>query len=279
MNSCFACPVCQMPLSRGEKTYTCQGGHSFDIAKGGYVNLLRQQNTHGHGDNREMILARHLFLERGWYQPLLDTLCQTLSPVFVSGGVLLDAGCGEGWYTEGICRHLMGEGKTVKAYGIDISKEALKLMTKRPLSKAGHIELAVGSVYKMPFLPDSADVVLNLFAPLVPDVYHSILHKDGYFIMAVPDERHLWELKEVLYDTPYLNRVENPEIKGFRLVSEQVVVANMPFTSGEDLLHLFSMTPYAFRTSETGKARLKALDALTVTAAFRVFLYQRIEKQ
>ena len=96
MNHCFACPVCQKPLLRGPKTYNCESGHSFDIAKEGYVHLLRQQDQHGHGDNKEMIMSRHLFLEKGWYQPLLFTLCQTLSPVFCSGGILLDAGCGEG---------------------------------------------------------------------------------------------------------------------------------------------------------------------------------------
>ena len=45
MKSGFCCPVCGSALERGEKILTCENGHSFDIAKKGYVNLLLSQKS------------------------------------------------------------------------------------------------------------------------------------------------------------------------------------------------------------------------------------------
>ena len=274
MPSIFACPHCGATLTELEKVYTCPKGHSFDKSSFGYVNLLLAKDSRGHGDGKEMISSRNRFLSGGWYQPLLDQIIQTLIPLFPQNGVLLDAGCGEGWYTEGICQALAQEGKNHSAFGIDISKDALKAAGKRPLGKKGKIKYAVGSVYKMPVAEKSVDVVLNLFAPLVPEVYQRLLREGGYFLMAVPDTHHLWGLKEVLYDTPYQNQVADSHIEGFTLLREETVSSKVTLTSKEDIWSLFYMTPYAFRTGEAGKERLQALDSLTTEIAFRVFLYR-----
>lgn len=274
MTSKFACPHCGAPLSQGEKVYLCPKGHSFDKSSYGYVNLLLAKDSRGHGDNKEMILARNRFLCGGWYQPLLSCLSQMLCDIFPQNGVLLDAGCGEGWYTEGLCQALTQKGISFSAYGVDISKDALKVAGKRPLAKAGEIEYAVGSVYKMPVAEKSIDVVLNLFAPLVPEVYQKLLKEGGYFLMAVPDRLHLWSLKSVLYDTPYENQVADSQIEGFTLLAEKTVSESITLPTKEDIWNLFCMTPYAFRTADAGKARLLALDSLTTEIAFRVFLYR-----
>lgn len=274
MTTIFTCPHCGECLTEQEKIYSCVNRHSFDKSASGYVNLLLAKDSKGHGDNKDMVSARHLFLEGGWYQPLLDCLKNTAEAVFPKNGVLLDAGCGEGWYTEGICQALENSGIAYSAYGIDIAKDALKTASKRLLAKAGKIKYAVGSVYKMPVLPGSCDMVLNLFAPLVPDAYTALLKTGGYLLMAVPDKEHLWSLKQVLYDTPYQNQVEDSYLKGFTLLKEQAVSATVTLPTKEDIWHLFCMTPYAFRTSEAGKSRLLSLDSLTTEIAFRVFLYR-----
>ena len=67
MESLFCCPVCGGVLVREEGRYCCQKGHSFDIAREGYVNLLpaNQQHSKTPGDDKEMAAARTRFLEGG----------------------------------------------------------------------------------------------------------------------------------------------------------------------------------------------------------------------
>ena len=38
--SLFCCPICGGPLDRGPSACSCPAGHSFDLAREGYVHLL-----------------------------------------------------------------------------------------------------------------------------------------------------------------------------------------------------------------------------------------------
>ena len=62
----FICPVCRKPLERTEKIYRCPDGHSYDISKSGYINLLMSQKSGNHGDDKIMVHARRDFLEKGF---------------------------------------------------------------------------------------------------------------------------------------------------------------------------------------------------------------------
>ena len=68
MKSLFTCPICGQPLCAEEDRYVCSGGHSFDRAREGYVNLLpaNRQHSKAPGDDKEMAAARSRFLEGGW---------------------------------------------------------------------------------------------------------------------------------------------------------------------------------------------------------------------
>ena len=74
--SFFRCPLCSAPLIRGDHTYTCPGGHSFDRAAAGYVHLLPANRKHSRnpGDDQAMVAARSAFLEKGYYAPLREAL-------------------------------------------------------------------------------------------------------------------------------------------------------------------------------------------------------------
>src|SRR5882724_7875626 len=96
--SLLACPFCQGALEEMGKSLVCPNRHSFDIAREGYVNLLRKKLP---GDTREMLVARRAFLERGFYQSLSDVLNQlvvTRIQEMEQAVYILDAGCGEGYY-------------------------------------------------------------------------------------------------------------------------------------------------------------------------------------
>ena len=143
-----------------EKEYACAAGHRFDRAKQGYVNLLQSQRSsaRNHGDDREMIAARRDFLELGFYVPLRDLLKEKVYFYTAKNGTIIDAGCGEGWYTEPLC-------KDFSVVGFDISKEALKWAAKRKY----FTHLAVASCYHLPLFDGSADGAINFFSPLADE--------------------------------------------------------------------------------------------------------------
>lgn len=201
--SLFCCPLCAAPLTRGGHTYTCPGGHSFDLAAAGYVHLLPANRKHSQnpGDDKAMVAARSAFLDRGCYAPLRDALCKL---ALCSAGdrpapALLDSGCGEGYYTAALFQALAREGRAPSAAGVDISKFALRRAARR--LKEG--EFAVASVYRLPLAPHSVDLLTNVFSPLCPEEFARVLRPGGRFLYVVPSPRHLWEMKQVLYDRPY----------------------------------------------------------------------------
>ena len=116
------CPICGNELHKEEKTCRCPSGHSFDIARQGYVNLLTVQQKHSlnPGDTREQVLSRRAFLEAGYYAPIAGALIDTAKELGASGPIL-DVGCGEGYYSSRLAGALGGE-----LVGLDISKEAVR---------------------------------------------------------------------------------------------------------------------------------------------------------
>jgi 23S rRNA (guanine745-N1)-methyltransferase len=260
------------PLVVGERgVATCSGGHSFDRARDGYYNLLLSNVGGTHGDNREMLEARRRFLDTGAYKPLADKLSELVLLDFPKGGYLLDIGCGEGYYTSAVSARLNDADKRPSIYGFDISKDGVRMTAKRDKS----LFLAVASAYKMPFADESFDVALNVFSPLALEETVRILRHGGRFVMAIPDVNHLFGLKCALYQTPYKNKPESPELEGLDLVAVERVHYTLSLRSAEEINALFMMTPYAYRTPPESRARLLSMSSLETEVEFVVFVYQK----
>ena len=267
----FCCPKCGGELTAFGNAARCSQGHSFDKSKYGYYNLLLTNKGGTHGDNKEMVLARRAHLGAGKYAPLSDKLCELAVRFATEGCALLDIGCGEGYYTECVERALSDSGISASIAAFDISKDAVRELMK----KCRMAEAAVASAYQMP-VPDGAfDILLNVFSPFSRDEIHRALKVGGVLVMAIPEENHLFELKEILYKTPYKNQVKDTKIEGFTLVCNERVTFDMSLDSGDEIEALFKMTPYAYRTPKEAADRLSSLDSLTVTADFRVFAYRK----
>lgn len=271
------CPVCRAVLVRTEGGYRCQAGHNFDRARQGYTNLLTGRAAGQHGDNADMIRARRDFLNGGYYAPLRDALCRLAEALFPAEGTLIDAGCGECYYTDGVMNALSE--KHARGIGLDISREALRAAGARQSVREGALTLFAAGVYDMPLRDGCADMVLNLFAPLADAEYRRVLKPDGVLLMAIPAARHLWELKELLYDTPYENQVRDFRLPGFALLSSQKIIAPFTLTDRESVRALFSMTPYCYRTPAAGRARLEACERLSVTAEFHLLAYRLADEK
>ena len=264
MQPSLLCPVCQAPLLGDERALVCPLRHSFDLSRRGYVNLLSGKHA-AVGDNREMIAARRRFLGAGHYAPLSDALFKTASSLAPRHGVYLDAGCGEGYYTEAL-------GRLADAtVAIDISKDALSLAARR-LPKA---TLAVASAYRLPLADATVSLLSCIFSPLAAEEFRRVLAPGGYLLYVIPDRRHLFEMKSILYDTPYENEVADPALPGFSLLGNEAVAFPLSLTSQEEIADLFAMTPYYYRTPRRGRERLATLDRLEVGAEFRILAYKK----
>ncbi len=259
------CPICKRALAKRGQSLTCEDSHSFDLSREGYVNLLVGAKGQ-HGDNKLMLSGRRTFLEHGFYGNLKEAVSGALRAYAKEDGVLLDVGCGEGYYTAGMAKAL----PRASVYGFDISREAVRLAAKR---KCG--SFFVGSAYEVPMRAESADAVTLLFSPFCREEILRVLKKDGIFIMAVPGERHLLGLKSVLYDEPYLNTPEDAALDGFTLLSHTHLENEITVEGGDMIEALFSMTPYYYKTSREGHERLARLESLKTETAFELFVYKK----
>ncbi len=297
MSMPWNCPHCGKKLKpKWDGGLYCLKNHQFDAAKEGYFHLLPVQNrkTKAPGDSKEMLSARRAFLEAGYYQifgDALGALClqygkplagaapngkkKNAAPLPLGTVLplqLLDAGCGEGWYNRAVAAAFVSADAPLTLAGFDIAKDAVRLAAKALPSAA----YAVGSSYAQPVQSGWADVLTNIFSPLALEEFHRVLRDDGILIYAVPGARHLFGMKEVLYDAPYENMLEQPEYAGFTLLERRSVAGEITVPK-EMLAHLFAMTPYYWKTPRDGAQRLAALELLTTEIAFDFLVFQKNE--
>lgn len=271
--SLFRCPNCGNALTRRENALRCPKGHSFDFSRSGYVNLLLSQQVSAkhHGDDKAMVVARRDFLERGYYAPMREALIRQALSVAAPGMTLLDAGCGEGYYTAELVHRLREAGFPPKAAALDISKAALVEAEKR----GGEIEYAVASCFHLPVAEASCDLLLSVFAPYSGEEFLRVLRPGGHFLMVIPLERHLYGLKQAIYERPYKNEVKDYALPGFSLVGQEELRYELHLTSQEEIHSLFLMTPYYYKTSVADQQKVAVLDTLTTPAEFAVLLYKK----
>ncbi len=264
--SFFTCPVCKNPLLKYEKQYLCPNSHNFDISKYGYVNLLmsQQSSSKRHGDDTLMVKARRDFLEKGFYKPLRDEIMKAVSKNADKSSCIADIGCGEGYYTGALFDSFSN------VCGIDISKDALRYASKA----LKQYEFSVASAFDLPFADSSLDALLNIFAPSPYSEFKRVLKSDGVLIKAVPLEEHLWELKRAVYDEPYKNKPEKRDDELFYLSSFKELKYKIDLNSNEDILNLFKMTPYYYKTGRKETERLMNLSLLSTTVHFGVEVYK-----
>ncbi len=267
--SLFICPVCKSGLQEEEKLYRCENGHSFDKSKFGYVNLLQSQKSSAkrHGDDRLMVRARRDFLDKGYYGFLREALIEICQKYLPDGACVLDAGCGECWYSSGIKNKF----KHIDFCGVDISKDALEFASKR---KSG-IPCAVASLFDLPLAAESVDAVLNIFSPEADDEFYRVLNKGGFLIKVIPLEKHLYGLKAAIYDKPYLNDVPDAEIPKFRLIKANQLKSKAWIDSNEDIQNLFRMTPYYYKTGKDDQQKISNMNALETQFEFEIRVYRK----
>ncbi len=265
------CPVCQEGLHQTGRTLQCCRGHSYDIAKEGYVNLLlaNQKASSAPGDTKEMAVSRRFFLDQGHYDPLSDQINAILGG---RADAVLDAGCGEGYYLNRLKETLPLNADT---YGLDISKEAIKLAA----AQYKQINFLVASLHQsLPFADASFDIILNVFAPRNPAEFARVLRPGGRALVVVPAEGHLAALHQALglaqiEDGKHLRTAL--DFEGALSVSHTAALRYQRLLRQEDLTHLIQMMPAVWHLSDESRANANALGSLEIEFAFTLIELHR----
>lgn len=257
------CPVCGAALDISAAGASCPAGHAFDRAAAGYLNLLLAQNKHARqpGDDREMVLARRRFLNAGYYAPLRDALCERVARY--RPDTLVDAGCGEGYYTAAL------SACAGQVIGVDLSKDAVLRAAKR--DKKGMY--CVGSIFDLPVLDASAQVITSIFAPYSAPEFARVARRA--VIAVIPGAQHLWGLKQALYATPYPNDEQGYTLPGFALADTQCVDFTIRVEGAAAISDLFHMTPYYWKTPRDAAERLALRETLSTPVSFRILSYEK----
>ena len=275
--SLLLCPVCHTPLDAGEKKASCENGHRFDRAREGYLNLLRSSKAGDTmGDPKAQARSRRDFLDKGYYQPLRDKLVELVGArvkaclvgpraTHEPGVPVLDICCGEGYYTSAL-----GAIPNTDVYGFDLAKEMVRLAAKR-----GRATYFVANLKSIPVPDASVAVATHLFAPFNEAEFARVLQPGGTIFTVVPGARHLFGLKQALYDTPYLNDEKLPACSRLEPVGTEKVAADITLACPADIEAVFQMTPYYYRTSARDKAKLDELETLETPIEFLIAEYRK----
>ena len=177
---------CRESLSRHGDHLACPRGHSFDIARRGYVNLLQPQDRRSSrpGDSPEALRARARLAARGPEAAIVESI-DRLCPE--RAGAVLDVGCGDGTYLAALVRERRGEG-----YGVDISVTAIETAAK------AHPRLfwvVANADRSLPFAEGSFTLVTSINARLNPAEFRRVARDDGALVVVVPGADDLIELR------------------------------------------------------------------------------------
>ncbi|MDA3558886.1 methyltransferase domain-containing protein [Acinetobacter sp. AOR15_HL] len=265
------CPVCRQSLNLNEKTWRCGQGHSYDVAKQGYVNLHVVQHKHSKnpGDTPESVDARRAFLQGGYYQPLQHAVVDLLKQLDVK--TVLDIGCGEGYYTSAM------QQVVEQCVGVDIAKNAVQRAAKLNTE----VTWVVGTGATLPVLDQSMDACTSLFSPIPQAEIARVLKDDGYLIVVTPASEHLYAMREALFEqvNPHTPEKFVEQLQDlFELKQEQIIDA--PFVlDQQSLKNLIAMTPYAYKASPERRLQLEQQSQLEVTASFQIYVFQKRNKE
>jgi 23S rRNA (guanine745-N1)-methyltransferase len=178
---------CRLPLIREERRLVCARGHSFDIARSGYINLLQPQERRSKqpGDTTAALAGRRRLHDLGVTGPLRNAIAEILAAS--KDDVVLDAGCGEGFYLGTLAQEIGFD-----AHGVDISIPAIDAAARRYPA----CEWVVANADRfLPYADRSFTIVLSITGRMNANEFRRVLRDHGYLLVAIPSPEDLIELR------------------------------------------------------------------------------------
>ncbi len=253
----LVCPVrdCHLPLEPAERQVHCPRGHSFDVARSGYINLLQPQDRRSKlpGDTPNAMAARRRLHERGVTGPLLDAISDAVKPS--ANDSVLDAGCGDGFYLGTLARRSGFAG-----LGVDISIAAVDAAARRyPDCKW----VVANADRFVPCAGQSFSLVLSITARMNSSEFRRVLRDDGHLLVAIPAPDDLIELRGVGRDR--VERTVETFQNDFSLVDRQRVTTR----SGLDAAAVEDVLLSIYRPMQT-----RPPEAMEVTFSLDLLLFR-----
>ncbi|MEO7022338.1 MAG: putative RNA methyltransferase [Ktedonobacteraceae bacterium] len=277
----IVCPICATPLAATERTLTCANGHSFDLAREGYVHFLRKPLP---GDTKEMLIARRDFFAQGHYRPISEAVNTSIRTNLAERGqalaepfVICDAGCGEGYYLSRLQASLAEQHTSTTCLGLDISKEAVRMAAKRCRNA---FFVVANLKERLPLADASLHVMLNIFAPRNLDEFARVLAPGGLLLVVIPAPTHLQQLRNTLH---LLQIEENKQQHVIAQFTEQgqfylegiTPVTYELFLQGNEISQLVMMTPNYWHASEETRLAMAQLTEIRTEVACVCLAFRR----
>lgn len=275
----LACPQCSGSLTLADNTLRCDSGHSFDVARQGYVNLLPGRANSSTADTTAMVAARKEFLDGGHFAPITAAVISAARAAVPDdvAGTVLDAGAGTGY----ALATLLDAMPSRTGVALDISKFAARV--------AAHSHERIGSIVadvwaRLPLRDDCAALVLDIFSPRNAEEFARVLVPGGTLIVVTPNNEHLAELvgplELITIDPRKRERLSVKLGSEFEQIAEQLVT--YPLTlSRADAIAAAAMGPSAAHVSMTELTRrVDTLDdPVAVTVSVTVGTYRACTKE
>ncbi|WP_249313263.1 putative RNA methyltransferase [Lederbergia citrea] len=264
----FRCPICSNQMSMdNDHTLICIKGHSYDLAKKGYIHMLAQSINTKY--DKALFHSRQKIAESGFFHPLVETIGKLIEKEIGQnhGTAILDAGCGEGSHLAQIQDYVASD--TI-GFGADISKEGVQLAA----SKSTKTIWLVADLANCPLASDKFPFILNILSPSNYAEFDRLLTDDGFLIKVIPNQDYLKELREVFYEEreafdneKTLARFEEK----FDLVNSQSVRYSTHLE--QPLLNeLVKMTPLSWSANEKKLRRMSEMLSMDITVDLNILV-------
>jgi 23S rRNA (guanine745-N1)-methyltransferase len=259
----LCCPHCGAELALGAGTLQCRAGHSFDVARQGYVSLLPGAPRAASGDSAAMVAARELFLGAGHFEPLEAALAAAAAGA-PAGGCVADLGAGTGRQLARVLDALPPR----PGLALDVSPQALR-RAARAHPRIGAVGCDIWGA--LPMRPEAVGLMLNVFAPRNGAEMARVMAPDARLVVVTPTPRHLEELAGPLgllsVDERKPERLEAELAGRLEQASNEELEWRLTLGAG-DLEALVMMGPSAFHTDPAElRGRIGALPERVETRA------------
>lgn len=266
------CPACSEPFAPVAGALACPRGHSFDVARSGYVTLFEAGVPHALGDDGTMVEARANVEQAGHFEPLSAALARTAGEFAgADTSLVLDVGAGTGRHLAGV----LGALPEARGIALDASRPAARC------AAGAHESIAAvrADVWRQIPLADRAvDVALNVFAPRNGAELGRVIRPGGTVLSVTPTSTHLHELAalhSIRVDPEKVTRLQRVFDRWFEPISVRPVTWTLQLTR-DQATTVLRMGPPGRHLRPDFDRRLAALpEPIRVTGAVQLRTFRR----
>lgn len=266
----FRCPICATAMSfENNGALICTNGHSYDLAKKGYIHMLSQSINTKY--DKALFHSRQKIAESGFFTPLIEKIGSLISEGNSANIMsILDAGCGEGSHLSQIQKYISND--TI-GFGADISKEGIQLAAGNSTNSIW----LVADLANCPLADRSFDYILNILSPSNYSEFDRLLTDKGLLIKVVPNSDYLCELRELFYEDKEAfdnEKTMNRFQEKFELIKTEAIKYTVHLE--QPLLNdLVKMTPLSWSASAEKIEKISGVANMNITIDLNILVGQK----